>query len=402
MVAAPTPPNEEERLRTLYSYEILDTMEEQSFDDVCRLAAGLCQTPIALISLLDRSRQWFKARVGLDIRETSRDHSFCAHAILEDERILVVPDARRDARFSDDPLVLTSPHVRFYAGVALEVPDGSRLGTICVIDHVAREFTAEQREHLRALARQVGVLLELRRAQSRMMRVLQQRERLARFVIHDLNNPLAALILNSEAILRDEHMSEDTRRELEQICDQLLYVNRLVKNFQDVAVSDVDALPVRRREVRVRDLVERVLHRVRPSALRLGIELTPVVDGELGRVSVDPDLLERILENLIHNALAFAPQGSAVGVELTRRGREQWRLAVRDQGRGVPEEDRAQIFEPHVSNGARRARNTTRGLGLAFCRMAVEAHGGQIWVEPNLPQGSTFVAEFPERPTPDA
>ena len=125
MVAAPTPPNEEERLRTLYSYEILDTMEEQSFDDVCRLAAGLCQTPIALISLLDRSRQWFKARVGLDIRETSRDHSFCAHAILEDERILVVPDARRDARFSDDPLVLTSPHVRFYAGVALEVPDGS-------------------------------------------------------------------------------------------------------------------------------------------------------------------------------------------------------------------------------------------------------------------------------------
>lgn len=77
-------------------------------------------------------------------------------------------------------------------------------------------------------------------------------------------------------------------------------------------------------------------------------------------------------------------------------------MAVRDQGRGVPEEDRAQIFEPHVSNGARRARSTTRGLGLAFCRMAVEAHGGQIWVEPNLPQGSTFVAEFPERPTPDA
>lgn len=395
MVAAPIPPDEEERLHTLYSYDVLDTMEEQSFDDVCQVAATLCSTPIALITLLDRRRQWFKARVGLDVREFDRDSSFCAHALVQENDLLVVHDAFKDPRFMDGPLVLNAPRVRFYSGVVLHAFDGKRLGTICVIDHVARDLTEEQRERLRALARQVEALLELRRTKRRLQGLLQQREQLARFVIHDLNNPLAALILNTEALLSDEDMRPDTRRGLEQICDQLMYVNRLVKNFQDVAATGNETVQLRAAEVRLPELVEDVLCRIRPSAHRLGIDVVGAFDRDLEQVWADSGLLERIVDNLLHNALSFAPQGSEITVEVRAQGAGDWRLVVRDLGRGVPERDRERIFEPYVRAGEQRLRAASRGLGLAFCRMAVEAHGGRIWVEPNRPQGSAFVVELP-------
>jgi signal transduction histidine kinase len=398
MVAAAIPPDEEERLRTLYSYDILDTMEEESFDDICRLAASTCDTPIALITLLDRTRQWFKARVGLNTRETERDCSFCAHAILEEQDLLVVHDARRDARLMDSPLVLTSPYIRFYAGVVLHGYNGKRLGTLCVIDRVARDITSEQRGNLFALARQVEALLELRRLHCRLKEVLEQREQLARFVIHDLNNPLASLILNTEALLWDENLASATRSGLEQICEQLLFVGRLVKNFQDVAASGAEGLPFQPREVRLRELVENGVGRVRMTAQRSGVAVAASCQGRFDGFRADPDLLERVLDNLLQNAIAFAPRGSEVLVEVLRTSDGNVRLAVHDGGRGVEERDRERIFEPYVRLGDQRGRRDSRGLGLAFCRVAAQVHGGRIWVEPHAPQGSSFVVELPWSP----
>lgn len=398
MVAAAIPPDEEERLRTLYSYEILDTMEEESFDDICRVAASVCNTPIALITLLDRTRQWFKARVGISTRETERDCSFCAHAILEEQDLLVVHDARRDARLMDSPLVLTSPHIRFYAGVVLHGYNGKRLGTLCVIDREARDITAEQRGNLFALARQVESLLELRRLHRRLGELLEQREQLARFVIHDLNNPLASLVLNTEALLWDEQLSSQTRAGIEQICEQLVFVGRLVKNFQDVAASGAEGLPFQPREVQVLELVENVVGRVRPTAQRSGIDIAIAPQGHLQGLVADPDLLERLLDNLLQNAMAFAPRGSEVRVDVQRTSVGNLHLAVHDRGRGVTESDRERIFEPYVRLGDQPGRGDSRGLGLAFCRVAAEVHGGRIWVEPNPPRGSSFVVELPWSP----
>lgn len=160
---APLPENEKERLDVLRQYRILDTPEEHDFDDLVRLAAQICQTPISLVSLVDRDRQWFKGRFGLDISETPRRISFCAHAILQAPQTMVVPDATLDPRFADNELVREGPRIRAYASAPLVSPEGHALGTLCVIDTQPREFTTEQREALRILGRQVLTQLELRR-----------------------------------------------------------------------------------------------------------------------------------------------------------------------------------------------------------------------------------------------
>src|SRR3984885_12152732 len=173
---APLPENETARLEALQRYAILDTFPEQEFDDLSRLAAMICGTPIALVSLVDADRQWFKAKVGIDDAETPRDVAFCGYAILQKD-VMVVPDALEDARFRGNPLVIDRPNVRFYAGAPLITQDGHALGTLCVLDHVPRELTSEQKQALKALSRLVVAQIELRRSVSDQSQAIRERRR---------------------------------------------------------------------------------------------------------------------------------------------------------------------------------------------------------------------------------
>ena len=163
MSSPPNLPREAERLRALHDTGLLDSSPEADFDDLVALAARICGTPIALVSLVDRNRQFFKAKIGLDVTETSRETSFCAHALPQPDEMLIVRDATLDARFADNPLVTGDPRIRFYAGVPLKLSSGFALGSLCVIDREPRRLTAEQEDGLRVLARQVVGQIELRR-----------------------------------------------------------------------------------------------------------------------------------------------------------------------------------------------------------------------------------------------
>ncbi|RDZ27755.1 GGDEF domain-containing protein [Lysobacter silvisoli] len=175
MIKPSTPDNESERLAALQRYAILDTPPETAFDDLVAIAGAICATPMSTVSLIDTDRQWFKGRRGIEAEQTPRDHAFCAHAILEPEKVMVVPDARDDARFSDNPLVTGNPNIRFYAGAPLVTPDGYALGTLCVLDDEPRELAPYQVRALEALSRQVSHLLELRRVSRELNHQLTER-----------------------------------------------------------------------------------------------------------------------------------------------------------------------------------------------------------------------------------
>src|ERR1700704_2640023 len=161
-MSAPIPLNEVKRLKVLWQYEVLDTVPEEVFDDLTELAARICEAPIAMITLVDENRQWFKSKIGVTVKETSRDISFCAHTITQED-LFIVPDAAKDKRFANSPLVVSEPKIRFYAGAPLITPDGYALGTLCVIDKVPRELRSDQKQALRVLTRHVMTQLELRR-----------------------------------------------------------------------------------------------------------------------------------------------------------------------------------------------------------------------------------------------
>lgn len=168
--------DESARLAALRRYRILDTEPERAFDDLTLLAAKICDTPIALITLVDDDRQFFKSRHGISITETARSVSFCAHAIQQHD-LFIVEDARTHRQFRDNPFVVGEPHIRFYAGGPLVTPDGHALGTLCVIDHVARTLSTSQREALEALSRQAQAQLELRSSLHDLKEALAERDR---------------------------------------------------------------------------------------------------------------------------------------------------------------------------------------------------------------------------------
>lgn len=182
------PNNEARRLKVLWQYEVLDTVPEEIFDNLTELAARICEAPIALISLVDESRQWFKSKVGLSLQETSRDVSFCAYAIQQSD-LFIVPDTLKDKRFSENPLVKSDPKIRFYAGAPLVTADGYALGTLCVIDKVPRTLRADQQQALTILARHIVSQLELRQRSKELVKA-RENDKAQRTEIEELRAEL--------------------------------------------------------------------------------------------------------------------------------------------------------------------------------------------------------------------
>ncbi len=403
MLAPPPHPAEPLRLAALNACQILDTPRELCFDLLTRVAADVADTDIALVSLVAEDRQWFKARIGLDVTQTERSISFCGHTILHTEP-LIVEDTLRDERFVDNPLVTSPPHIRFYAGFPIRSRDGYPLGSLCVIHREPKQLNARQELVLSRLAQQVELELEVRRRILETERQLEQerdqtrmRSLLCQALIHDMKSPMLVVTLAAEALQAGALNRDRAALLVGEILAASDTLARMVFDALDMVHRGEPALVPR---LEVCDLVQ-ILGRVHHAFVRLfaarGIELVLDCPSSPVNLRVDPELTRRILHNLLDNAYKYG--GSSRRIQMgVRASADLARFWVEDEGPGIPESLRKSVFDLYarLDPQRREAGRSGHGIGLAFCDLAARAHGGRIEVQdgPNG-RGCRFCVELP-------
>lgn len=378
---------ESRRLSALRSYGILDTPAEGVFDDITRIAAAICGTPMSVVSLVDADRQWFKSEVGLGMQETPLEASICAHAILEHD-FLEVPNTTTDARFSGNPLVTGDPRLRFYAGALLKTPDGLPLGTVCVLDTVPRALTPLQVDTLQALARQVMAQLELRRMLIEAQALNQYRARVLATAGHDLKGPLrAALYALTKARATD---GDERAARLESAEQDLAYINQ---KFGDMIAGATGKGGAAAPELRPTDLTPVLSEMGRVwtrAARRKQIDL--VIDPSACVVSTNAGLLETLLGNLVSNAVKYTPNGGRVTVEC-RTVEDAVEIVVADSGIGM---DAARVEDYFAAFRQANAGSEGLGIGLWLVRQAADVLGARIDVQSALGEGTRVTVSLPK------
>ena len=395
------PADEDLRMRALCRLEVLDSEPERAFDDIVEVAAQIFGVPIALVSLVDSERQWFKARVGLDAPETPRSVSVCGHVVAQGSAI-VVPDLGVDPRFADNPLVLEGPKIRFYAGAPLVSREGQILGTLCVIDREPRTPSEAQLAALERLARVVVDQLELRKAE--LVRVRREAQaaqaqalekQFVSVVSHELRTPLtsifAALRLATAgplgAELSDElrkllGVCERNARRMMNLVDDLLEYEKLRHRGLELQLAPHD----------LRELLTEAVEAQRLSAEGDGLRLELDLPAQPLGCQVEARRITEVIDNLIGNAIKFSPPDTRVHVHARRRG-DRIEVCVDDEGQGVPEDQRLAIFERFTRLHASETQGS--GLGLAIARILVKLHGGSIVCEESPAGGARFRFDLP-------
>jgi signal transduction histidine kinase len=427
MSAAPIPANESSRLETLQRYEILDSGAEAEFDDFTRLAARICGTPVAQITFVDADRLWYKSSFGVDMDEVPREIGFCAHTILGMD-IFEVPDTIQDERFRTNPLVEATPGVRFYAGAPLVAPDGSALGSLCVLDAEPKALTADQRDALEVLSRQVVRQLELRSAFKR-ERIVNQGLSQAAEQLRDVNDTLQTLVtersaelVETEARLRQSQKVESlgmlaggiahdfnnllmvingtaelaaarlpahdpAQKDLEDIVtvgQQAAALTKQLLSFSRRAPAGGSRCDLNTSVANMQVLLSRLIGK--------GIEVCVECTDTPLPVDADAAQIDQVLLNLAVNARDAMPEGGRLRIATLRQPGAMATLVVSDTGTGMDEATRMRIFEPFFTT---KAPGRGTGLGLATIQSIVTKAGGTIEVQSQIGVGTIFTVCLP-------
>ena len=396
MQIAPIPDNEQARIQALLQYEILDTEAEVEYDGFVKLASYICQTPIALVSLVDPTRQWFKAKVGCSAPETSRDIAFCAHAIFQSD-MFVVPDTLTDPRFMDNPLVTGEPYIRFYAGAPLITPEGLAIGTLCAIDQVPRDLTGEQLTALQFLAWQVVTQLELRRQTKELQQLVESKNKLFHIVSHDLRSPFNGILAFSQTLAEEaETLSREEIQDFSQTvltsAEQFMH---LIDNLLQCTRFELGTLDYQPTTVALDTVAMNVLTLLKGNSAKKKIDIVYQANSA-AEVFADSTMLHSIVQNLVGNALKFTPVEGRVTIQ-TEEQDTMIQVSVIDTGVGVSPEKLAGLFEVMAgrsTDGTAGEKGT--GLGLLLCKDLVEKHGGRLWVDSVVGQGTSFHFTLPK------
>jgi len=395
---ASLPANEMDRLSALYSLNVLDTPAEQDFDDITALAASVCGVPMSLVSLIDADRQWFKARVGTDVAETSRDISFCAHAILGQE-LLVVPDMRQDTRFAGNPAVEAGDGIRFYAGAPLITTDGFALGTLCVMDRSPRKLDMQQLQALRALARQVTSQLEMRRYAVALANTTARLQELER-----RKDEIAGLVTGLRAPLQlvSSYLTElgHTGRQQPGLAELLgrataahvREFSELIEHLTSMADAGSGNESLHMRQIDLTRLTQRAVEAVRPIAATKQIWILNQAGGPAMPIVADPVRLEQVLMHLLFAVVKYTPAGGRVRVGTEIESGPTVRLDDMDMPDGV----RPDLF-PHLFYGAIANPADLPGpdRGLAVAKRILDAHHASVALSDRPGDGTSLHLVFP-------
>jgi len=393
MEVAAKPKDEAERLSALKEYHILDTDPEKDFDEIVALASSICETPISTITLIDESRQWHKARVGLKDQEGNRDYAFCAHAIHYDD-IMIVPDAKSDSRFFDNPFVVSDPNIRFYAGMPLINPEGFKLGTLCVIDRIPKNLSESQLLSLRVLGKQVMKQMELRRKVGELQRLNDINHKLLSVISHDLRSPFSSLYALLELIEQYDLPPEEFKNMIPSVKKGFNAANGLLTNLLEWATSQFEQNEIVNKPFSLKQLADQVMEnnavifQQKQNAVINMIEPTCMARG-------DENMIKAVFRNLIVNANKFT-QGGSITLSAKDEG-EMVEVKIEDTGVGIGTDRMDKMFSwghriSTIGTGGERG----SGFGLLVCKEFVERNSGQMWVKSTVGNGSQFYFTVPK------
>lgn len=404
MIEPIIPSNENERLENLESYQILDTAPEKEYDEITALASHICGTPISLISLIDNSRQWFKSHHGLAAPETPKEIAFCAHAIIDQNEVLIIPDSRLDERFHDNPLVTDNPNVIFYAGVPLVSPKGFPLGTLCVIDNIPRKLEAEQVKALQLLANQLMKLFELRlslqelkKSEQALQTLNTTKDKLFSIISHDLRGPIGGLksfvqLLISGLDLTD---SESILTNLKAIKTNAASTYDLLENLLAWSISQQNQITFTSETFNLYELVQSTQQIFLGLSQTKEIQIINNIEKDT-LITADKNMVMTIMRNLLSNAIKFTPNGKTITITAKNLADSTW-ISIADQGQGIDSSHLVRLFrksEYFSTKGTNGEKGS--GLGLLLCKDFIKKHNGKIWAESELGKGSTFHFSLPK------
>ena len=403
-----------DRLDVLVETGLLDSLPEESFDRYTRIAVSLLKLEVSLISLVDDHRQFFKSQVGLPppydtSRQTPLTHSFCQFVVREGAP-LVVEDARTDERLCHN-LAIRDLGVISYLGMPITSQEGFLLGSLCAINSHPRIWSEEEQRVLADLADAVSAEVHFRQSELTLKNSLgllqkmeEQRDKSLHMLVHDLRNPAAAIVSLTDLLgstppeLTTEqqtliHYCRESAESLLAMVGELLAINKAQADKEANSRSDISVSSLLRHAARM------TLPLLKDDGIRLSVDYPE----KGGSISADGNQIQRVLLNLLTNAAKFSPANSVISLSACsdlHNGEEGFRFEVRDEGPGVPDAEKQAVFEQYFSGSVAGVRGMQSfGIGLAFCKMAVEAHHGKIGVEDAPGGGSVFYFFLPTTPS---